>query len=374
MSRSKHRVYQADDADFDEHGNRVPLPPQDEDEGDWAEGDEWGEREFDTAEDGYGDDEYGPGVTVIRAEKPAAPQTDLEDECYLDPLALVNCWESALLDLKAMHPERFLPPTEAPRSLAQMQAKAPIWYGPPSSAASTSKLPPPPSSTTSSFLPTAFAPPSVTVRPEHLSIDTDQPIEEEEEEDQPLPKKRKRLTGSQKKARKAAKLEAAASAGMSGKGKERAAADEDDGPTYLPDKPAGFEAEEEDLQRLPPGGPSQPPPPSHALPSFPALPPSLSAAPPPPPPHPSSFAFLVPPMGRLPPRGSLAGPPPITPLTGEEPPLEAESPAGLLEAMMWSYYTAGYQTALYHAAIGVAKFKHEADDSSSARKEGGAVA
>ncbi|GAA5823291.1 hypothetical protein JCM11251_007553 [Rhodosporidiobolus azoricus] len=349
MSRSKHQLYQADDADYDEAGNRLPLGQQDEEEEEWAEQDECGEGDLNGDEEVYDDDEYGPGVTVIRAEKPAAPQTDLAVEHYLDPLALVNCWESALLDLKDMHPDRFLPPAEAPRSLTQKQQRAPIWYGPPPSAASTSRLPPSPQ--VSAAVPTSYSAFLAVAQASAQPLHEEYVEEAEEEEEQPVPKKRKRLTGSQKKARKAAKLVATASA-SEGKGKNRAEEEDEE------------QSEEPALQQashLPQSaGPSQPP--SASLP-FSTAPSAAHVSPPPSsrPPHPSSFSFLVPPMGRLPPPGSLTGPPPITPLTGEEPPLEAETASGLLESMLWSYYTAGYQTALYHAAIGVAKFKHEVE-------------
>ncbi|GAA6004024.1 hypothetical protein JCM10207_006520 [Rhodosporidiobolus poonsookiae] len=346
MSRTKHAVYEAHDED-DPTQHDWQQGEEGEEEGDYGWGDDYDGADGD-------DDDYGEGVTIIRAPpKPAAPQTDLAVESYLDPLALVNAWEGALLDLKDMHPERFLPPTEAPRSLAQKQARAPIWYGPPPSAASTSKLPPPPASApqplSAHTIPSAFS---------TTSISNDSHAAQEQ------PKKRKRLTGSQKKARKQAKLAAASVAGgaVSIAGEQAYEEDEgdtgayDEGPAFQPDSPPHFPA-----PALPVAGPSQPPPLSSAPKAASPIP-SSSAAPAHPslarPPHPSSFSFLVPPIGRLP--HSIPPPPPITPLSGGEPSLEPESADQLLEAMLWSYYTAGYQTALYHAAVGVAKFKHEA--------------
>lgn len=47
------------------------------------------------------EDDYGPGVVVVEAEAPEPePQTDLADEAYQDPLALVHAWEGALQDYK----------------------------------------------------------------------------------------------------------------------------------------------------------------------------------------------------------------------------------------------------------------------------------
>ncbi|GAA5873569.1 hypothetical protein JCM8547_005620 [Rhodosporidiobolus lusitaniae] len=349
-------LYIATDDDYDPHELEGGDEPQ-LDHPDWV-------YDADNGDDGaYDDDDYGEGVTVISHAEPFEPSTDLSDVHYLDPLALVNAWEGALSDLKGMHPERFLPPTEPPRSLAQKQAKAPFWYGPPPSAASTSKNPPPaPSAASFAFSQSLPSPVSTRAVSESSVFQAEQP------------KKRKRLTGSQKKARKQAKLEAAA---LNGSGRHEGEDGEEEEvqgkvqmetngevplniPTHLIPTTASLP---------PPAGPSQPPPPSLPHPEL-SSHPSASltpAAAPPPPPRPSSFSFLVPPAGRLPQTPSgFPQPPPITPLTGEEPPLEAESPEQLLEAALWSWYTAGYQTALYHAAVGVAKFKHEAPG-----KEGG---
>ncbi|BGP18630.1 hypothetical protein JCM10213_004179 [Rhodosporidiobolus nylandii] len=353
MSRSKQVPYEARDEDYDEDNVYVGADTTEGEQGQEEGGDYWEGGEGEYAYDGEEDeDEYGPGVTVIMPSKPAPPQTDLSEEHYNDPLALVNAWEEALLDFKHLHPERFLPPTEAPRSLAQKQAKAPIWYGPPPSAASTSKLPPP-AAATPAPLPAAS---STTSFKRAASVVSTTSTSAEQQ-----PKKRKRLTGSQKKARKQAKLEAEAAVGGSGGGQEDAVQGEqevamdvhNDGPVYQPPEPVF----------APEPAPS-PPATEHAQPSPPApaafplpLPSTSSSSGAAKVAHPSAFSFLVPPIGRLP--SSIPPPPPIPPLTGDEPPLDAQTPAELMEAMLWSYYTAGYQTALYHAAVGVAKFKHE---------------
>ncbi|GAA5974918.1 hypothetical protein JCM11641_006762 [Rhodosporidiobolus odoratus] len=341
MSRSKQVPYQAQDEDYDEDGNYIGQEGEEEEweeqqQADWLEGLEGVEHE---GEEDEGD--YGEGVIVMKPYKPPQPQTDLDLQHYLDPLALVNAWEGALQDLKAMHPERFLPPKDAPLSHLQQQKKAPFWHGPPPSAASTSTLPIPPPSVPSALPPTSFRPSSV-----HSAAAPSEVSASEQ------PKKRKRLTGSQKKARKQAKLDAVAQAGGSGGAQgetfaEEQAIDEDDGPSWQPDEPPHFE---EPVIAAAESSPSRPEPQS-----LPTVHPAHAAPSPPRVPHPSSFSFVVPPMGQLP--FSIPPPPPITPLTGDEPPLEAESPSQLMEAMLWSYYTAGYQTALYHAAVGVAKFK-----------------
>ncbi|BGP02066.1 SMN domain-containing protein [Rhodotorula toruloides] len=352
-------VYEAHDEDWDEQGVWIGDSAGG-DAGDW-EGEGEGGSAVEWADEGAEDDDFGSGVTVVRrtnlAEDNELMATDLSLDAYLDPLALVNAWEGALTDFKFMHPDRFLPPTEAPLSLVQRQTKAPIWYGPPPSAASTSKLPPQPpvqtvSSSTSALANghTIFREPSVTP--------SDSPA--------PGTKKRKRLTGSQKKARKAAKLAAATTA--TGGDEDESAVQEED-----------VEAQESrGVAATAPFGPAAPHSPTYTPTS-----PKISRAPhlfsppiPPPaastsastsrtplgPQHPSSFTFVVPPVSSLP--TTFPPPPPIAPLTGDEPALEAETPEALLEAALWSWYTAGYQTALYHAAVGVAKFKPSADESS----------
>ncbi|GAA5991722.1 hypothetical protein JCM10908_001111 [Rhodotorula pacifica] len=353
--------------------------------------------------DGQDDDndEYGPGVTIFaEAEEDGIepePTTDLADQAYADPLALVNAWEGALQDYKDSHPNQFLPPTEAPRSLAQKQTKAPFWYGPPPSEASTSKLA---MVTTTAKTSNSKQPhEAVEVTYESYFGATAQggscpPLEqeqgrgaedeEEEEEEGANRRKRKRLTGSQKKARKAAKLGikshttprggtdngggGGGGAGDSLSSPAGHAAVREPSPVYSPRSPrmqAAPEVEPPATGSTPfpfpvPAGSATDPslssvPPAAALPPT-ARPdtgqePPLHSAPPPPP---SAFRFVVPPMTSLPTR--FPPPPAITPLTGHEPPLDAETPEQLLESALWSWYSAGYQTALYHAAVGVAKF------------------
>ncbi|GAA6029091.1 hypothetical protein JCM8097_001589 [Rhodosporidiobolus ruineniae] len=339
MARSAYPVYVArDDDDFDEQ----PQVEVEEEQAEWG-----GEYGHGGVYEAYDDEEDYEDDGWTAHSKPQPPTSDLADSHYLDPLALVNSWESALLDLKFMHPERFLPPTEAPRTLAQKQAKAPFWYGPPASEASTSKLPPPPPA-----VPVTLPQPT-TYAPSEASIDVSAADYADPSSEQP--KKRKRLTGSQKKARKQAKLQEGAA--VQAKVEPEVFAEKDEVATA--DEPSRSAATAEPRNPAPhlpsptPAAPSQPSPlaalfpPAHAPSSVGQAASRI--------PHPSSFSFLVPPMGKIP--SSMPAPPGITPLTGEEPPLAPESPEGLLEAMLWSYYTAGYQTALYHAAVGVAKFK-----------------
>ncbi|GAA6060250.1 hypothetical protein JCM10212_003490 [Sporobolomyces blumeae] len=334
----------------------------------------WVNDDVDDAEEYEDEGEFGPGVTVVYSKPDEQREvvrivSDLPDEAYSDPLSLVNCWEEALYELKASHAERFLPPRESPRSLSQRQAKAPFWHGPsstvpvPAPVASTSKSPyvPPASSSKPSARASTLIPSTSMTASAYVS-------------DEPAPKKRKRLTGSQKKARKLAKLEQASGCSDSGsaqttrdgrasgrldRGRVDDDDDEDDGPTYQPESP-NFDPESlpEETDSGPPlqrpardpaaaviqriVGPQQvdPPPPvattttvspSHPEPEWPR------------------------PVGALP--RSFPAPPPIMPLTGDENELEPESPENLLQAALWSWYTAGYQTALYHASVGVATFK-----------------
>lgn len=48
------------------------------------------------------EEDYGPGVTIFRAPPSPEPEptTDLAEQAYTDPLALVNAWEGALQDYK----------------------------------------------------------------------------------------------------------------------------------------------------------------------------------------------------------------------------------------------------------------------------------
>ena len=55
---------------------------------------------------------------------------------------------------------------------------------------------------------------------------------------------------------------------------------------------------------------------------------------------------------RLP--AKFPAPPPLVPLTGEEVAQPSVAPEDLLTQALWAWYAAGYQTGLYHAAVGVA--------------------
>ncbi|KWU45877.1 hypothetical protein RHOSPDRAFT_32350 [Rhodotorula sp. JG-1b] len=354
---------------------------------------------FDQEEQDYDeddDDDYGPGVTIFKAPPSPEPEptTDLAEQAYTDPLALVNAWEGALQDYKDSHPDQFLPPAEAPRTLAQKKVKAPFWYGPPPSEASTSKLVQ--ATTTTAIMigqeprqavevtyESYFGESAAQVEQRRGSgVEQEQTAEPEEEEEEggegTQRRKRKRLTGSQKKARKAAKLGLKSTAGGGGGGAEAAqTTHRQPSPIYSPRSPK-FQAAARpvDVQATTSG--STPPVPSSSLPpTNPASTlaaaqssgvrtpsdndpkPSRPAAEAPPPP--SAFRFLVPPMSTLP--RQFPPPPAITPLTGTEPPLDPETPEQLLESALWSWYSAGYQTALYHAAVGVAKFAPSAETS-----------
>lgn len=184
-------------------------------------------------------------------------------------------------------------------------------------------------------------------------------IEEEEEEEGEAEgaqrRKRKRLTGSQKKARKAARLGLKSTAGSgSGGGAEAAhSTPRQPSPTYSPRSPKLQAATPPvDVQATTDSG-SGPPVPSSSLPptnsastlaaetSAVSTPSSKDQDPTRPateaPPPPSAFRFLVPPMSTLP-RG-FPPPPAITPLTGTEPPLDPETPEQLLESALWSWYS-----------------------------------
>lgn len=225
------------------------------------------------------------------------------------------------------------------------------WYGPPPSEASTSKLPAP-TAYKDLILPTAGA-----IGEDEDDEEEDQyapqPVEwqawKEQQEEAVNPKKRKRLTGSQKKARKLAKMGRGESNGAgSGDQKKKAAksspARKD---AVLPTANANPSATAQTTASEAPAptaaptaapAPAPPPAPAPAPPPAPALaPPPASAAPPTLPP-PSAFRFVVPPISSLP--RHFPSPPKITPLTGNEPPLEPESSEQLLESALWSWYSA----------------------------------
>ncbi|GAA5953883.1 hypothetical protein JCM21900_005501 [Sporobolomyces salmonicolor] len=286
----------------------------------------------------------------IRPVKQETRVSDVQDEAYFDPLALVNCWELALHDLKMQHPDRFLPPTEAPLAHAQKQTKAPLWYGPP---------PLPPVASTSKATSTATAArsplPSFDFRTSIFSSFRDPDPESSG------PKKRKRLTGSQKKARKQARLLTASAPPTL-----HAADDDDD------DNDDDDDVDDDDNNnngRAPfPRDPPPHVPSSHQLAPEPH---ATARGPPPPPPPPLRLAPPPPPVAAARMPTSFPSPPPITPLTGDEPPLDAETPEQLLEAALWSWFTCGYQTALYHASVGVATFRpSEAEPEGAAGGEG----
>ena len=152
-------------------------------------------------------------------------------------------------------------------------------------------------------------------------------------------KKRKRLTGSQKKARKAAKL---ANSGFSNgrvpaaKGSKTRIEDNDEeedeagskSPEYRPQSPE-FVPQPEDADQEPPV--------QFALPTQPIPQPRTTS---PQPQTQTSQPLAVKPSaaGRLP--LTFPAPPPITPLTGSEPALDPETPESLLESALWSWYTA----------------------------------
>lgn len=70
-------------------------------------------------------------------------------------------------------------------------------------------------------------------------------------------------------------------------------------------------------------------------------------------PSPSTFAPLPPPPSANLLHRPYPSPPPIVPLDGSEE-VELETPEEMLQNALWAWYNAGYKTALYHAAMGVA--------------------
>ncbi|GAA5876988.1 hypothetical protein JCM16303_006361 [Sporobolomyces ruberrimus] len=339
------------------------------------------------------EDDYGPGVTVSwnksTRQEIKVVVSDVPEEAYLDPLGLVNCWEEALSELKEAHTDRFLPPSEAPRSTFQKQTRAPLWYGAstipnPAPVPSTSKLPSP-RDTSPAPTPTATSHNATNKRPQPVPnsvLDT--------HDEEPLPKKRKRLTGSQKKARKAAKLAHQSSApsstaytsgrvlnpshvaSSSSKEKARALDDGDheaegqaearsNSPDYQPQSPTFATSSLESSTQGRTG--REVPPHLATLLSTQPSPPRQQAE------TPTSTASVArPPQPAYVPSSiptTFPSPPPITPLTGHEPALEPETSESLLESALWSWYTAGYQTALYHASVGVATFKSSSEDATT---------
>jgi hypothetical protein len=182
---------------------------------------------------------------------------------------------------------------------------------------------------------------------------------------EPPTKKRKRLTGSQKKARKAAKLAnnptaSSSTAYQTGKvlnpnhDSKKPAREEDEevnarsqSPDYepqspnlaqtsLPDQPSNATSTND--RHIPPhlipntAVQSNPAQPANQAPSSSSTLNGGASNPVPRPPAPSVVLskLLI----------SFPSPPPITPLTGQEPALEPETSESLLESALWSWYTA----------------------------------
>ncbi|KAI5481504.1 hypothetical protein MNV49_004261 [Pseudohyphozyma bogoriensis] len=308
-------VYEADDDAYvyDQFGEVIGVYGADDD--DYGEGDEeW-------YEDGVVQEEVWEEEEEVPPSPPKVTKvSDVPPEAYHDDFALVSCWEAALLDFKYHHPSKFAPLREAPRKAEQKHQAAPLWYGP------APKLPSP-----------------------------------------TKPTKPKKKPNKRKAKSTSAEPSADASFQPSTKRKRSKLVQYDDGPTWSPRSP--------EFQRAPSPSPKLPtialPPPRKTfagpqLPSPssfvpPTLPPSASShsipsasasatsstpiltssklvarAYPSPPPIPEGDVDLD--MRNVNGRGGAGG--------------SEDSPEELLQAALWSWYNAGYQTALYHAALG----------------------
>ncbi|ORY42973.1 hypothetical protein BCR35DRAFT_311236 [Leucosporidium creatinivorum] len=230
--------------------------------------------------------------------------SDVPESAYWDETALTNCWMSALADYKFQHPSNFGPPREAPRTQLQKHSFAPLWYGP------APVVPPSGASTTSSSK-----------------------------------SSKKKSQAAKRKA--AAKVDTPSFAEPSTKKHKttHTAPQPPSSPRYTPASPSFQRALS--LEAPPHSIPIVAPPSAPTI-AGPHLPSPSSFLPPPAPP-----ALSLP--------KSFPPPPPIVELTAEELASVAEggdegkeSPEELLQAALWAWYNAGYQTGLYHAAAGVA--------------------
>ncbi|KAL8284214.1 hypothetical protein RQP46_004963 [Phenoliferia psychrophenolica] len=232
-----------------------------------------------------------------KAPKPAPAKaeripSDVPDEAYWDDSALVRCWTAALVDFKYYHPSRFAPLVEAPRTPRQKSAAAPLWFG---------SFEPPKSKQSTSGK-TASPAPATTKSKKRRAKD----------------RTKERETDA-----KRVKLDAPLS------------------PRWQPKSP--------EFQRA----------------ASPSTEPALAPVPPPPSRRPIVGPVLPTPAAFSPPivRALIASaprsypaPPPIAPIAPVEPSDEpAATPEELLQDALWSWYNAGYQTALYHASLATPK-------------------
>lgn len=144
MAPNNNQIYEAndDDFEFDSFGQVIKCVEDEED--DYPE-----EEEVDQV---MRDQLPSKPVRVARPQQAAVrtiarAEGALPPEAFYDEFALLNCWQSAVLDYKVRfvvspdyvslnltdphkqhhHPEFFGPPTSAPRKLSEKHQKAPLY-------------------------------------------------------------------------------------------------------------------------------------------------------------------------------------------------------------------------------------------------------
>ncbi|SCV71330.1 BQ2448_2918 [Microbotryum intermedium] len=371
------------------------------------------EEEYDE-EDYYEEEEEDQKDFVEPPAQPAQPVSDVEDSVYYDHTSLMRCWTSALSDYKFLHPSSFLPSTEAPRSKRAKHLAAPLWYGPLPTVGTSSNSDRSPSvfSTSTTATTTTTNMNGGASSSQKMTANQKRNAKKRARRDRLAAQQTKEEVVDVEEEISAS---VAGDGIVGGAKRRRVALDsgyDDDGPSWTPQSPeyqrdASVEVGEvdevemdEDHTRTP----TNPPPalatrdstrtktlPSAAGPSLPSS--STSNA---------TSSFLPhltdpsPSISSLLPKKQLQSartptnfppPPPIVPLDpqmitsvraerleaarqkkhrelrkvqGEEAQEEVEaegedeSEQGLLQSALWAWYTAGYQTALYHSAVGVA--------------------
>ncbi|KDE03526.1 hypothetical protein MVLG_05993 [Microbotryum lychnidis-dioicae p1A1 Lamole] len=123
-----------DEQQFDSAGtSHTNGATANEDGGDDAEYDEQDYEQGHAEEEYYEEEYYEEKEADVIPEPPARPVkpvSDVDDSVYYDHTSLMRCWTSALSDYKFLHPSSFLASTEAPRSKRAKHLAAPLWYGP----------------------------------------------------------------------------------------------------------------------------------------------------------------------------------------------------------------------------------------------------
>ncbi|KAK4697403.1 hypothetical protein P7C70_g8218, partial [Phenoliferia sp. Uapishka_3] len=287
-----------DDWEYDQYGNPIAAGGLEEEEGE-EEGDgDWD----DGAEDDMLGEWEGTGKTVVKAVplNKERLHSDVPDEAFWDDSSLVRCWAAALVDFKYHHPSKFAPLVEAPRTPKQKCLAAPLWFGRFEESNKAARV---------------YAPAET-----HKAS---------------TKRKKKEKTKDAKRV------------------KFDTAVDTPSSPKWAPQSPGYQRALSPALSE----------PPALSLAETSTSSPSVALNPvvaEPVLPSPKSFVPSIPPLPTSITARLYPAPPSIVPVDPTDAPdAGTETPEELLQNALWSWYNAGYQTALYHASMGVAGVSNE---------------